>query len=128
MNLDSAADRDLTIPVFVRRQMSLPVKPHQQLARGFALISAITAALAGLALLVTQPDKPLVAPVAMGYLVLAVVSALILRLPAVHMPKALAATNTAPSEHWATAKWMTASLPPPRKAMGVMPRRCRAPS
>ena len=91
MNLDSAADRDLTIPVFVRRQMSLPVRPHQQLARGFALISAITAALAGLALLVTQPDKPLVAPVAMGYLVLAVVSALILRLPAVHMPKALAA-------------------------------------
>ena len=91
MDRDSKADRDLTIPVFVRRQQPSPAGPPLQLARGFALISAITAALAGLALLVTQPDKPLVAPVVLGYLVLAVASALILRVPAVHMPRALAA-------------------------------------
>ena len=91
MDRDSQADRDLTIPVLVRRNQPLPVGPPQQLARGFALISAITAALAGLALLVTQPDKPLIAPVVLGYLVLAVAGALILRVPAAQMARALAA-------------------------------------
>ncbi len=91
MNRDIKADRDLTIPVFVRREQPLSIGPPQQLARGFALLAAITAALAGMALLVTQGDKPQVAPVVLGFLVLAVAGALIMRVPAAHVSKALAA-------------------------------------
>ena len=91
MDRSSTAERDLTIPIFVRREQPQLAGPPQQLARGFALLSAITAAVAGVALLVTQSDKPLAAPVALGYLVLAVLGGLILRLPVAHATKALAA-------------------------------------
>ena len=71
-------DLDRSIPVLVRREEPPPSGPPAQLVQRFILILAATAATAALLLLAFHPDKARVAPVVLGYGVLAGLSALCL--------------------------------------------------
>ena len=76
MGQSSTADPDHSIPVMVRRAEATPSGPPPQLAQSFILITAMAAAVGGVLLLGTQPDKRLVLPVGLAYLVLSVAAAL----------------------------------------------------
>ncbi len=91
MNTTSAADLDRSIPVMVRREEPPPSGPSPQLARTFILITAGTAAVGALLLLATQPDKRLVAPVALAYLLVSLAAALCWRVSADWMARAMSA-------------------------------------
>ncbi len=76
MGQASTADPDLSMPAMARHAEVAPVDPPPQLAQSFILITAVAAAVGAVLLLGTQPDKQLVLPVGLAYLVLSAAAAL----------------------------------------------------
>ena len=82
-------DLDHSIPVLMRREEPPPSGPSAQMVQRFILILALTAATAAVLLLVFHPDKSRVAPVVLAYGVMALLGALLRRLPPVWLTRAL---------------------------------------
>ena len=100
------ADPDRSIPVLVRRPPPPPFGPPPELARSFILVAAVTAAMAALLLLALHPDRGSAAPVALGYVAIAVAAALGWRAPLAWSARILAALLAAAVALMGLAAWM----------------------